>query len=148
MNWQDKIKELDNTLYGSVDLICDGYNVTFQKHLYTPNQFRYMFYINGTWSGEYASEDSEIGAKFGAPRYFRPKKKEVEFAGKIAKIKGFKFNADKYIKEHTKIVGYHPAHASTASIIRRLKMTCKSIEVRITGFSYPQAGDFNHKTTI
>lgn len=58
MNWEEAIKELDNKLFGSVDLMCDGYNVTFEKRMWGTNQLRICFFIDGEWAGSYAMADS------------------------------------------------------------------------------------------
>lgn len=128
MTWEEAIKQLDDHLYKTVDLICDGYNVTFITCIYR-RQVRIMFYVDGIWKREYSNLDSEIGAKFGTPRYFRPSKKVIEFERQMAKYRGVKFNSEKFKKEQTKVLAYHPTHASPASVIQTLKKTCKDIQL-------------------
>lgn len=128
MTWEEAIKQLDDKYYGIVCLTCDGYNVSFQKLAYR-NQLRIFFYIDHVWKGEYLNANSEIGSKFGCPKYYRPSKKDIEFAMFMSKYKGKKFNAEQFKKEHTKILAYHPTHPSAASVIRTLKKTCKDVKL-------------------
>lgn len=129
MNWQEAIKQLDNKMLGSVNLVCDGYNVTYVKEFYKATQLRIMFYIDGTWKGTYSNPESEIGAKFGSPRYFKPDKKNIQIGRLLARIERRRFNEKEFVKDHTRILAYHPTHASAASVIRTLKKTCKNIEL-------------------
>lgn len=128
MTWEEAIKKLDDKVFGTVCLTCDGYNVSFEKIVYR-NQLRIMFYVDNVWEGKYMNPESQIGAKFGCPKYYRPNKKDIDFAKLMSKYKGKKFNAEQFKKEHTKVLCYEPTHPSAASVIRTLKRTCEKIEL-------------------
>jgi hypothetical protein len=124
-SWHHSLKEVERIGYGTVDLVADGYNVSFQ---WTRNKNRmyFTFYIDGRWKGEYCNTDSVIGQKFGVPKYHRFKKSLYEI---YKKFEGKK-KADAARKKQTStIMMYTIFHPSAAAVIRVLTRTCTNVSL-------------------
>lgn len=126
-NWEQKIKDLERTPYGILRLIADGYNLSIQPVI-SNRRIVLQWFVDGVWKGEYCNRNNEIGAKFGHPKYYRPKKKDIEFAKLLHRIRErTKFDVKKFKLEHTRVLFYVNYHPSAASLIRTLKKNCKEI---------------------
>lgn len=129
MNWEQKIKDLERQTVAIVRLVADGYNLSIQPWLHR-RRIVLQWFVDGTWKGEYSLTDSEIGSKFGYPKYIRPTKKEVEVAKIFHRLNGSggkRFDVKAYIASRTTLYAYYPFHPSATSLIRTLKKNCKEI---------------------
>lgn len=130
MTWEEALKELDsNILAPSVHLICDGINVSFANRL-NGRKSVIMWFVDGSWKEEYTFTTSDVGAKFGHPRYSKPNKKAVDVRKLFTRLNGKRFDPKTFIKENTKVILYSPFHPSAASVIRTLKRTCTNIQLK------------------
>lgn len=133
-NWEQQVKDLEYSLFGNVRLIADGYKLTIERG-FLRRRIVLLWFVDGIWKGEYSNASSEIGAKFGHPHYYRPTRKDIEFAKLVHRInnrkinKSTRFDEKKYKVEQIKVLSYFPYHPSAASLIRTLKRTCKDIQL-------------------
>jgi hypothetical protein len=124
-DWEQAFIDADNSLFTTVKLNCDGYNVDYVRGIYR-NRLYFCFYIDGTYKGIYSDKENEIGKKFGRPMRSRLSQKNYE----LRKRFDGKKSADKFKKEYgAKIWAYHPHWSSVLQLIRHLKSTCKEISL-------------------
>ena len=75
--WEQPLLDMENSAYGTVRLIADGYNLSFQpKRL--KNKIVFHWFIDGVYKGSYHNKESEVGAKFGLPIKFSLPKANYE----------------------------------------------------------------------
>lgn len=121
--WQTKLQEMDGSIIGKVDLMADGFKVTFQNQPYK-RKIVIVWFLDGVWKGAYAQTKSEIGQRFGRPMIIRNSKKHLEVIRKLSSKKDYN-----EAKQYSKIIGYLNYWGSTRALISHLKKTCKHIEV-------------------
>ena len=123
--WQQAVMDMEKSAYGGVRLIADGYKLSIQVGR-SKNRIVFVWYVDGSWLGEYFDNTNVVGAKFGLPYKFRfPAKlydQQKRYHGKQ------KADADKAEYE-AKIHGYKNYYPSAKAIIAQLKKTCASVEL-------------------
>lgn len=119
--WEQIEKSLQSP-WGSVSLICDGYNLTLQTQR-DKMRLVIMTYINGHFKGIYMSEDCEERRRF-----LRPKVSKVY---KDSFFKGFTKKEQKYLraKYDKSITTYLPYWGSFRPLKTHLIKNNTSIEL-------------------
>ena len=81
-DWITSIEGFDHSWHRTIKMKIDGYNVTFQNQTFK-RKIVIVWYVDGVWKGEYININSEIGAKFGMPKYFNITKKWLDLERRI-----------------------------------------------------------------
>ena len=121
--WVSRLKEMDSSPLGYVRLNCDGYIVSFQNAL-SKRRLVTLWFIDGSWKGEYSNPDNPIGVKFGQAFCVRNSPNTLRI---IRYLDGAK--AAKNAKKQVHIVGYRNYWNSSTALINHLKKTCKEIKI-------------------
>lgn len=123
-DWELALLDLKNNIFGTVNLQCDGYNVSFQV-IKSNMRLRIQWYVDGVWKGIYHNKENEIGQKFGKPMYMKPDKNHVAF------LKRFRTKKDlqAYLDGHKEPFAYNHVFDTPVSIIKKLKSTCSDIKL-------------------
>ena len=123
--WQQAVIEMEQSGYKTVRLKADGYNLSISCWCYK-NKRVFVWFVDGKWKGEWHSEISDIGAKFGLPYKHRFPMRLYDMLKRYDGKE--KADADKAEFE-AKIHGYKNHYPSAKAIISQLKKTCASVEL-------------------
>jgi hypothetical protein len=124
MTWMDELSAFETHKMITVNLLIDGYNVTYQS-AWDKNRLVLQFFVDGRWKGEYSNPDSVIGQKFGRPKKAKLSKKQREqYLIVFGKRKGEK--AIQKVEDRLQTY-YFPYWTNSKSLIRHLKKTCEEI---------------------
>lgn len=119
-DWELALIEMDKDTrpyLPPIKLTIDGYNVSFKNEI-KRRQIVIIWYVDGYWKGEYSNPDSEIGAKFGCPKYIKRNPNYITLHKKL-----FKEDIPK-----RKVCAYNFYWTTAKELISHLKKTCKNIE--------------------
>ena len=121
--WEKQILKLDTSVFGSVKLMIDGLTVVFDNQVYR-RKIVIAYFVNGVFKGEYTTPESDIGAKFGSPRYIKHDSKMLAFIKKYKTKKEYEA-----AKVYKKLYAFDSKWTSARSLIKHLKSTCKDISI-------------------
>jgi hypothetical protein len=116
--WEQALFDAERKGYGQTKLIVDGINVTYEFGRSDGNRLLFVFFVDGTWSGEYSSKDSDYGKRFGRAMTSRISPKMEK------KLKTWRYTKAEIAtkKEAAKLpFAYSPCHRSAKSVIAVLK---------------------------
>jgi hypothetical protein len=124
-DWEQALLQVENFGYGSVKLVVDGINVSYNLGR-SKNRLVFMFYVDGKYEGAWSNKESDYGKRFGKP--MKPR-----FTPRIyedMRIVYGKRYADKEKARLKDFIGaYNPIHPSARSVINVLKKNNLIIEL-------------------
>jgi hypothetical protein len=123
-DWKE-VNELFDTLFGSAELLCDGYKVTLQLRKIERLKLVVMVFIDGKFKGEWMMKECVIRTKF-----FR--KSESYAYSKRHRERALKVFGKRIFKENNydkKFSTYYPYWTSFRSLKKHFETNIKDIKL-------------------
>jgi hypothetical protein len=124
-DWELELKKIELHGYGSVALMCDEYQTSWQIAR-LGNKFVFFYFVDGVHRGEFITAESKIGQKFGKPKYHILSQKMYQL---LLKCEGKKVAEFEKKKAASTVLLYRSFHPSAASVIRTLRRTCEVVKL-------------------
>jgi len=114
-----------SSIYGRIDLNCDGYLVALTVERVTAMTYRVMTYVNGEFKGVWTFSEKPCPEQ----KFLNKKVQKVYSRNKLKRLEAV--CGKRYMKTHVnpEYVYYAPDWASAKTAINHLLKVCDSVEV-------------------